>query len=202
MPANEGLDQKQIDRIVSEERLREQIRSELTPPDSKPKRGIISFLNSPFGLFLLSSVVLAGFGRIYSDMQVRNEELKSTRAALIELLSELDLRATQAQYFAEQVDDGPETKRSYYCILLWRVVIGDPFYRPTSPAFKNVHWMGLLSKARVLTPLEDAGAAAAVTRLELGVNGGRCDRGSRFSKDVRVLVQQSVLLNDWLRTRY
>ena len=191
-----NLSKGKIDRRRIDEQTREQLRADLTATRSAERGGLLSFLNSPFGLFILSSVVLAGLGKFYTDIQARSEERRATRSALIELLSEMDLRSTQALYFARQVDQGPEDTKSYYCVLLWRVLVGDPEYQPTSPSFKNVHWVGLLSKVRVLTDEPDTNQAVrAVNRLELGTNGGRCDRGQRFTADALTLHRHSASLN-------
>ena len=157
----------------------------------------MEFFNSPFGLFLLSSVLIAGLSRAYTDMQARNDAQRSTRAALIELLTELDLRATQAEYYAKQVESGPPELRVPNCVLLWRLVSGDPAYQPSSPGFYKVHWLGLLSRARVLTTESDIQAPAqAVERLELNTDGGNCsNKGARLSADVAILRRFSDSLS-------
>ena len=52
-------------------------------------------LNTPFVLLLLSSVVLSGLGRIYSDRAAAEESEAERRAALSPLIAELDFRYSQ-----------------------------------------------------------------------------------------------------------
>jgi hypothetical protein len=74
-----------MDRIRSEEIYREQVRQSLQPPPAVRSR-IMGFLNSSFGIFCLSSIIVAGFTTIYT----RYTEGRQARSANEELVRKLD----------------------------------------------------------------------------------------------------------------
>jgi hypothetical protein len=78
-------------RIRAEEIYRATMREEVTVP----KKGIAkvsAFLNSPFGLLFLSSVVLSGLTFIYTGYQEAKEKTKVRQQEIVKLTDEITFR--------------------------------------------------------------------------------------------------------------
>ncbi|MBI1307039.1 MAG: hypothetical protein GC181_10595 [Bacteroidetes bacterium] len=67
-------EQELIDRIRLEEKIRHQIQKEFAAERSEPKMTFWKLLNSNFGLFLLSSIVLTFISWSYSQIQSHNQQ--------------------------------------------------------------------------------------------------------------------------------
>src|SRR6266403_6264503 len=68
------LSEDTVRQIASEEKLRLRIRSELEKEKQQPESKVCRFLNSAFGLFLLSSVLVTGLGGLFASSQERARE--------------------------------------------------------------------------------------------------------------------------------
>jgi hypothetical protein len=70
-----GLDESTKNRIWSEERFREEVRKQLEEQSSKEKPGKwLKFLNSSFGLWVLSAVFISGAGGLYTQWHTSHQE--------------------------------------------------------------------------------------------------------------------------------
>lgn len=162
-------------------------------PSEKRNRWL-TFLNSPFGLFLLSSVVIAGLGRLYSDYEAHLSDLKERRNALSELVTEMEYRVTEADFFARDVEGVQHLTEYNSCVMLWRIVVGDREYRPAVPSMREVHWLGLVSRGKTLTGLTSRDPEAAILKLQFDTDGGRCSRPMRPLEQVAVLRRFTAAL--------
>ena len=63
-----ALTDNEIQRTAEEERLRFRLRSELDPTPKEKQSKILTFLNSPLGLFLLTSVLLTGLTGLFAQI--------------------------------------------------------------------------------------------------------------------------------------
>ncbi len=109
-------------------------------------------LNSPFGLFLLSSVLLSGVVRLYSDRQQRAEKERAREQEVVKLATEFDYRVTQIRYLASHLLSAglSEPDRVGHAVLIWRVVIGEQAFQPTVPEYKTTHSLALVSRLKLL----------------------------------------------------
>ncbi|SRR5216683_2415089 len=158
-----------IQELVLEEKLRTRIRSELEPDKPNGRSKAWKFLNSPFGLFLLGSVLISGLGHVYTERQHQAELSKIREQELIKVASEFEYRLNQVDYLAERLAAPgiSSDERRGVGVLLWRVVVGDVAYQPSLPEFKSIHWAGLVTRLRLLGISEFADAAsAAILKIE------------------------------------
>jgi len=87
------------ERIREEESFRIEVRRLLAPPEkeSKPANGLVKFLNSPFALWLLSSVLITG-GTAFVTWYLNNRSLERERAQSIRKLT------LEARYRIQRLD--------------------------------------------------------------------------------------------------
>src|SRR5215210_5887334 len=142
-PSTHSLPEFEVKRIVDEEKFRHRLRIELEKGEEKkiePK--FWTFLNSPFGLFLLSSVLLTGFARLYTDYKGAVEQAQVRRSEILKLATEFDYRLTQTEYLARELRKANLTTgtRQAYGIYIWRILVGDVMFQPSLPEFKSVTW--------------------------------------------------------------
>ena len=69
------IEQKDRDRILLEERYRQEIRKQLAEPKSDSR--IKQFVNSAFGLWLFSAIFISGAGTLYQNWQKQVDEDKA-----------------------------------------------------------------------------------------------------------------------------
>jgi hypothetical protein len=196
------LRDQDVDRIILEEQLRWSVRRELepVPKESEPSFGLWGFLNSALGLLLISSVVVGGLGKLYSDHQKRAQEDIKRQAELVKITSEIDNRVTRIESFLRDISDPvlPPDKRQQDTIYIWRIVVGDRQYLPPLPEFRNTHFNGLLLQLRLnglKVETKDAGKAS----IEIEDDARRLRysfRESDIAKHVAVLAQFNAKLSE------
>jgi len=163
------LTDDEIQRIAEEERLRFRLRSELDPPSKDKQSKLLAFLNSPFGLFLLSSVLLAGLTGFFAQLQSHARQIEARNQDIIKITTELKYRMSWLKHFSKEKKEipGNELAASRF---IWYTVRGDPkYYAPSGPEFSSVTSYSLISKLRLLglTTGTDA-ALESVNALEYG----------------------------------
>lgn len=62
-----------------------------------------TFLNSPFALFLLSSILITGVGRLYTDYRISAQAERDRAVAAEGALTELDRRVVVAEHYAARL---------------------------------------------------------------------------------------------------
>jgi len=173
-PSPLNLSQEVIERIALEERIRNQIRSEMNEETKASNSRLWSFLNSKVGMALLTSVLIAGVARVYTDHRADTEKAENLNRERLKITTEFDYRLAQAEYFARQLTSPNVSaeERQAFGIYLWRIVVGDQAFQPSLPEFKNVPWVGVVSRMRTLgaDPSSSQAAFAAVLKLETTPN--------------------------------
>jgi hypothetical protein len=132
-------------------------------------------LNSPFALFLLSSVLISGVARLYTDHKQQLERDRARDQEIARLAIELDYRATQIGYLADRVASKSlaEADRTGNAVLLWRAACGERAFQPTIPDLKNIHSLALVSRLKLLgVPHRGGNASEALAFLEYGKDSG------------------------------
>lgn len=92
-------------RIRLEEAYRKEVRDQLASDTNRARTRVWPFLNSPFGLWLLSSVVLAVVAAGYSSLRGTLEQRRSERDLIRKLDIELALRTDNFLSEIERFDD-------------------------------------------------------------------------------------------------
>jgi len=150
---------------------------------------LAKFFNTPLGLFVLSSVLLAGVSRVYTDLQSRSEQQRALRVSLAPLVAEMKYRVVTAGYLSRDIEGVQKVTERDSCVFLWRMVVGDKEYRPAVPEMREVHWLGLLSRAQTLTGIDTTQGEKALIKLEMDLDGGRCEHPMKPSDQIAVLQQ-------------
>ena len=99
-----ALTELEIERITYEERLRSQLRSEFNQ-ETKEKTSPVwwNFLNSHFGLFVLSSVLLAGRTGLFTQAQSYSRQIELRNQEILKITTELQYRLSTIQRFSRQM---------------------------------------------------------------------------------------------------
>jgi len=133
------LGEDDVNRIIPEEQLRWSIRRDLEAGGKKNSTSFTSwdFLNSAFGLLIMSSVVIAGLGRLYAEHQQHVQEEIRKRTEIMKVTSEIDNRVTRIISLKKDLNEAslaPKDRQSK-SIYIWRIIVGDQFYNPLSQSF-------------------------------------------------------------------
>lgn len=165
----EPLPEETIRVIAFEERIRARLRSELEPRSHDS--GLWKFLNSTFGLFLLSSVLVTGIGGLLTHMSQRARERDARNQRILVLVTEFDWRLKEIEYQTRKLDTVPDTGKGPLSLYIWRATVGDKGFAPTLPEFKEVHSAGIVSQLKSLgfTDLSDE-AFTALKEIEYGTS--------------------------------
>lgn len=118
--------------------------------------GLWKALNSPFVLFLMSSVAVTGITKFYTDRQATIAARQETRAQLAKLLLELQYRISRSTHAAKTLETflGQLSDSAQYSDGLfqsWMKATVAPIraaegYQPASPEFARVHTAALLQQ--------------------------------------------------------
>jgi hypothetical protein len=95
-------------RIRVEEIYREEVRKEITKPKTLSGR-LLAFLNSPFGIYVLSSVLVAGVTYVYSQHKETLEKERSKQEELTKLADEIAFRERQLDDVLRLAEDASTT---------------------------------------------------------------------------------------------
>lgn len=102
------------------------------------------FVNSSFGLFLLSAIFLSGFGQIYSNWEKQKLKKSELEILAIEHLVEIDYRIEQISFHRALIADSLNKFRNS-SMKVWRTIGGDIGYTPTNPKFTQTPLFGIIS---------------------------------------------------------
>ena len=168
------LSNEQMKRVIEEERLRLQVRSELERESKTTKGAFWEFVNSAFGIFLLSSVFVTGLGGLFTVWTQHNREKENRIREEKKMLAEFDFRLKELETRIAEIQAAPTPDdKGALTVYIWRAARGNSDYQPAVPEFKNVHW------ADIVVQLDSYGitahaseAIAAIRDLEVGVSGG------------------------------
>jgi hypothetical protein len=141
-----------IEKLFTEERLRLDIRKGLEG-DTRGNK-VFKFLNSPFFLFLLSSVVLAGMGKLYYYYDGKSKEESLVKQEVRKLSFEYEYRIKTIQQLLNRMDTVSEESKVPLSVLVWRIIIGEKLYAATIPEYNNVHLLGIIVRLNNLGVLD------------------------------------------------
>ena len=163
-----------ITRITEEERLRKGLREAFdTKSKDKHESWIWKFVNSAFGLFLFSSVILAGITGLYTRMQANSRQLEQRNLEILKITTELKYRLQQLKrYSFEMKNAAPGNKAGASDFIWWTVRGGPENYKASSPEFVGVTTYGLVSRLRLLG-VEGSTEAALQSVVWLENNNGK-----------------------------
>jgi hypothetical protein len=153
-----------IARITAEEMVRLDIRSEL---ENSKRLGtgsrIWKFVNSAFGIFLLGTIFVTGFGSLISS---RSQEKQEQR----KLLTEFDYRLNSLETWSREIQTtSDEMLRGVDSIYIWRATTGDVQYQPVLPEYKNLSWISIVEKLKMIGFSRNSdGVEKALRELEAG----------------------------------
>lgn len=170
-PQHSALSEDVIKRITAEEFLRFEIqerlhKKEISTSDSKA----LKFLNSAFGLFLLSAIFISGVGGAFQLWTARLKDDEARRDVQKKLLSEYRWRLNDLdRLIAETEKTADIDVRGADSIYIYRIAYGTVDYQPSLPEFKNESWAG------IITQLDEFGvsdsAAEAIASTSVLMNG-------------------------------
>jgi hypothetical protein len=158
-----------------------------------------TLLNSPLGLFILSSVLVSGVARVYADRQHRLERERAREQDITKLATEVDYRAVTIHYLAAHINDTrlAEADRVGRAVLLWRAVVADPSFQATIPELRTIHTVALISRLKLLgVPSAGPGDVSdALAFLENGKDAAwHYDQGA-LAKSVQRLMEYRDAVN-------
>lgn len=163
-PRRPILTPEQKDRILQEELFRQRLREEIAPV--RPRSPILSFLNSPFGLLLMSSIVIAGLGKLYNDVEANRDRDRIRQQQVAKLAVENDFRAFQANSLIADIEKGDRASARQSCADLNALVLGVDRYHSTAVEFSNLRWLGVVTQIGLLANVPTAESRAGLLRLE------------------------------------
>jgi hypothetical protein len=202
-----GLSPEEMDRIQKEELFRSKVRKEVEDLAAQSETvgtlgSIWSFLNSNFGLWLLSAVVISGLGTLYSNHQAKLADetaqlasQRSAKAATNELYERLTIEisfrlssALATLHEAEKLDATKaakerqrETTRALALFFLPATDQAPPLF----PDFKSYSGVALIAEMRRHAPigekqqLKEILASASTLLYETSFPGRNLDAGPR-----------------------
>lgn len=159
------LPQETIERITAEERLRFQLREELLSDKSGTSGSkALKFLNSAFGLFLLTTIFVSGLGGLFTWWNQKIKEDQALRQQQKKLLAEFDFRLNELDSRISQIAkaNDPDSK-GLYTVYVYRAALGAQF-QPTLPEFRDVTWAGIIIQLDSLGISEHSAQAIGATR--------------------------------------
>ncbi len=164
-----------IGRITEEERLRKELREAFDGNAKKESQSWLwKFVNSAFGLFLFSSVILAGITGLYTRLQAHLRDVEQRNLEVLRTTTELKYRLEQMKRYADQMKRAAPGNKSVASDFIWWVVRGGPEnYRPSGPEFAGVTTCGLVSKLRLLGVEQRSSDAALQSVVWLENNNGK-----------------------------
>ena len=137
---------------VTEDKVRELIRDEIQKADPPPSR-FWTFLNSQFGIFLFTSVLLSGVGALYTDRLARIGEDQNRKDQITKYIGEFRHRLSKLKkerdIFARHKEADQSVPLSVVRIVRGEEVTLDKWtvdFVPTIPEFKDVNLIVVVNR--------------------------------------------------------
>ncbi|MEA2553047.1 MAG: hypothetical protein QOJ65_1223 [Fimbriimonadaceae bacterium] len=141
-----------IDEIQRDEELRYRLRKTLD--EKEGPRGVWGFLNSPLGIWLLSSVVLGSFSFLFSQWQASAATRARQSEQAVRIRTEIGYRMQDyASHIAEAKEETNPTKRSALYESIDKIDYNPGF--PLFPEYKDISIMALVLNLREIVPEND-----------------------------------------------
>ena len=169
------LTDEQKEQIRLEEIYREEIRKSLLPKKSGKGR-VLSFLNSPLGLWLLSSILLATLTSAWGVWSTKRDQNRLKEERISKIKVELNYRLSQAEQNLDQFSSG-EGVLAEAVYPLTRPTYADSIAGPPMlPDFDKRSAKSLLGEWQILS------SEAGRPNKELFTVIGNLEKLDRFSK--------------------
>jgi hypothetical protein len=175
------LSENIVQRIAAEEAARMQIRQTLENSDKTkpPTSKFWQFLNSPLGIFVLTTIFVSGIGGVFTLWQQHFNEMQANKRQALRLLAEFDFRLNEIEFRSAHIAELKDpTARGQETMYIWRAARGNVDFQPALPEYHNVHWAGIIIQLAGLGASQGSAEAIAATRqLE---NGATVPVGNGF----------------------
>jgi hypothetical protein len=190
--------------VLTQDNIRELIRDEIRKVDPPPSR-VWTLLNSPFGVFLISSVLLSGLGALYTNRLALIAEDRDKRDQISKYATEFIYRLSKLQKERDFLAKNKNDNGQSVALAVVRIVRGEELtinqgtidFVPSLPEFKNTNLIVVVNR---LTRLGIADVSnktwKAVNNIE--IKGEAYDEVSfdTFDEDLAVLRQYRKTLID------
>ena len=199
MPEKPQLTEETVERIIAEETIRLEVREKLDKRKSDESGSrLVKFLNSSFGLFLLSTVFVAGLGGLFTYWTQRTKDLRTEQGTKEKLLAEYEWRLIDLDGRIAQNHANPEKPEVWgvNSLMTIKAVNGNDF-ATTLPEFKEVNWAGLIIQLRELGISDYADEAIRATKVLTDGPFPHEDSGHRGYLDPEVLDRLSGTLHKY-----
>jgi hypothetical protein len=112
-PSGRGLNEERRAEIRAEEIYRAEVRAQLDNTKKTKGKRLVEFLNSPLGIYLLSSILLSGITYLYTQHKTSEERKNARNTELSRLRDEIAFRERQVdEAFANVASTVPSAQPS------------------------------------------------------------------------------------------
>jgi len=167
MPQKPQLTEEIVERIIAEETIRLEVREKLDKRKADESSSkLVKFLNSSFGLFLLSTIFVTGLGGLFTYWTQRTKDVRTERGTKEKLLAEYEWRLIDLDGRIAQNHANPGKPEIWgvNSLMTIKAVNGNDF-ATTLPQFKEVNWAGLIIQLRELGISDYADEAIRATKV-------------------------------------
>lgn len=199
MPEKPQLPAETIDRIITEETIRLEVREQLHKRKSNESSSrLLRFLNSSLGLFLLSTIFVTGLGGLFTYWTQRTKDTRTEQGTKEKLLAEYEWRLIDLDGRIAQNHANPQNPEVWgvNSLMTIKAVNGNDF-ATTLPEFKEVNWAGLIIQLRELGISDYADEAIRTTKILTDGPFPHEDSGHRGSLGSDVLDRLSATLHKY-----
>lgn len=173
-----ALNEDDMQRIAEEEIYRQEVRAKLDKQNKKsrpPKEKLWDYLNSPFSLWVLSTIVVGLISLGYARYQESVRKSEENRETARRLKAEADNRSKEILKLTAQIIDESKAKREYYDPRsIYKMAVQfldgekDPSLSGFQPVleFKEKTWKVLIDDLEKAEGPEKSGSAVLRTKYQ------------------------------------
>jgi hypothetical protein len=164
------LSDEVVKRITAEEMFRFEVQKKLRDKDEgAPKSKYMKFVNSPFGLFLLSAIFISGLSGVFQLWVEQLKLIDTKHEAQKRIMSEYKWRFNDQDKLVADAGKATEIdNKGADSILIYRVAYGANEYQTSLPEFKGESWGGLITRLDDFANSEHADKAVSATDVLMG----------------------------------
>jgi len=165
-----SLPDEVIKRITAEELFRFEVQGRLRRKETDGSESkTVKFLNSAFGLFLLSAIFISGLGGMFQLWSEKIKQNEVQREVQKKILSEYRWRLNGLdKLIAEAANATDVDTKGADSILIYRISYGAVEFQPSLPEFKNESWAGVITQLDEFGISESAAQAINATNDLMG----------------------------------
>jgi hypothetical protein len=204
MPEKPQLTEETVERIIAEETIRLEVREKLDKRKSDESSSrLVKFLNSSFGLFLLSTIFVTGLGGLFTYWTQRSKDIRTEQGTKEKLLAEYEWRLIDLDGRIAQNHANPANPEVWgvNSLMTIKAVNGNDF-ATTLPEFKEVNWAGLIIQLRELGISDYADEAIRATKVLTDGPFPHKDSGNRGYLDSEILDRLSGTLHKYFESAH